>query len=535
LSGVPFLKLSKTYSMKLLTVSVTVLAFFFFQSCRNASESSAKSTLTVKDSLNSDKPLFHYGPKKNWINDPNCLVFNNGTYHLFYQYNPFADVWGHMTWGHATSTDLMHWTEQPVAIPEFTEHDSVATSIFSGTAFIDSFNTSGLGNDANSSPMIAIYTGNVTVGVKQIAQYQNLAYSNDNGQTFTQYKGNPVLDIHSKEFRDPKVFWYAPAKQWIMIVSKPDEYKVHFYGSTNLREWKKVGEFGGNIGNRAKVWECPDMFELPVENSTEKKWVITVSAGHPQEGFLSMQYFVGNFDGKKFTADPLPYPLYMDFGKDIYAGITYNDLPASQNRTVMIGWINCWEYANVIPSTGYRGRMSVPRKLSLIKNSSGFYQLMQQPVKEFDALKKEVFSANDQQVDSVLNLSFHGNTYEIDVTIESSASTAEGIKILKSKSEETVLKYNNSNKILSLDRRKSGNVNFSPKFSSVETVAAAPQNGIVNLRILVDKKIVTVFVNKGQSVITDQVFPLENEGGIQLFSEGGKSVFKSVKIYTIDM
>lgn len=529
-----FFKNSNTYLMKLLAVSVSLLTFCFFQSCRNPGESSTTKTVASKDSVSVIKPLFHFGPQTNWINDPNGLVFNKGTYHLFYQYNPFSDVWGHMSWGHATSNDLMHWKEQPVAIPEFMEHDSVITSIFSGTAFIDSFNTSGLGNSGNA-PMIAIYTGNVMVGTKQIAQYQNLAYSNDNGQTFTQYKGNPILDIHSKEFRDPKVFWYAPTKQWVMVVAKPDEYKVHFYGSANLKDWKKLGEFGGNIGNKTRVWECPDIFELPVENSDEKKWLITVSAGHPQENYLSMQYFVGNFDGKKFTADPLPYPLYMDFGKDFYAGITYNDLPASQGRRVMIGWINCWEYANVIPSTGYRGRMSVPRKLSLMKNSQGSYELMQQPVKEFDALKKEIFSASNEQVDSVINLSFHGTSYEMDVTIEPGAAKAEGIKILKSKSEATVLRYNTANKILSFERANSGDVSFSPKFSSIETVGAALQNGMITLRILVDKKIVTVFINDGQSVITDQVFPLEHDGGIQLFSEGGKSIFKAVKIYSIDM
>lgn len=521
--------------MKLLTISVIVLFLFFFQSCNNSDESSVKSIVVSKDTLSANKPLFHYGPQKNWINDPNGLVFNNGTYHLFYQYNPFADVWGHMSWGHATSNDLMHWTEQPVAIPEFTKHDSVATSIFSGTAFIDSFNTSGLGASANSSPMIAIYTGNVTVGTKQIAQYQNLAYSNDNGQTFSQYKDNPVLDIHSKEFRDPKVFWYAPTKQWIMIVSKPDEYKVHFYGSTNLKEWKKLSEFGGNVGDKTRVWECPDIFELPVENSHEKKWVITVSAGHPQKNFLSMQYFVGNFDGKKFIADPLEYPLYMDFGKDFYAGITYNNLPDSQSRVVMIGWINCWEYANNIPSTGYRGRISVPRSLSLMKTSQGSYELIQQPVKEFDALKKEVFSVNNEQVDSVVDLSFHGNSYELDLAIEADAAATTGIKLLKSKDEEIILKYHSVEKIISLDRTQSGEVDFSPKFPSIENAPVNPQNGIIRLRILVDKKIVTVFINDGQSVVTDQVFPQENEGGIQLFSEGGKSVFKSVKIYTINL
>jgi len=519
--------------MKLLVAAFLSLTSLFFLSCKNFTGDSTKSAIVVKDSVESTRPLFHYGPQKNWINDPNGLVFHDGVYHLFYQYNPFANTWGHMSWGHATSKDLIHWTEQPIAIPEFTEHDTVVTSIFSGTAFIDSFNTSGLGTKENPSPMIAIYTGNVTTSGKQLAQYQNLAYSNDNGQTFTQYKGNPILDIHSKEFRDPKVFWYAPSKQWVMIVSKPDEYKVFFFGSANLKDWKKIGEFGGNIGNIATVWECPDIFQLPVTNNGgEKKWVITVSAGHPQVGFVSMQYFVGNFDGKKFTADPLPYPLYMDFGKDFYAGITYNNIPASDGRKIMIGWINCWQYARDIPSDGYRGRMSVPRNLTLIK-SNEVYELLQQPIAEFDALRKEVFSLNNQEVDSVFDLSFHGNSYELDVTLDANSAGSEGIKILKSKNEETILKYNNSTKVFSLDRTHSGIVNFSPKFSSVETTSVTPENGAINLRILVDKRIITVFINDGKNVITDQVFPLENEGGIQLFSEGGKAIFKNVRAYKI--
>ncbi len=523
----------KNYLMKLISTVFFILFSSFFLSCKNLTDDAKKVETIVTDSVVSNRPLFHYGPQKNWINDPNGLVFYNGVYHLYYQYNPFADIWGHMSWGHATSKDLMHWTEQPVAIPEFTEHDTVVTSIFSGTAFIDSFNTSGLGTKQNPAPMIAIYTGNVTASEKQLAQYQNMAYSNDNGQTFTEYKANPILDIHSKEFRDPKVFWYVPSKQWVMIVSKPDQYKVLFFGSGNLKDWKKLGEFGGNIGNRATVWECPDIFEMPVANGNgEKKWVITVSAGHPQIGFVSMQYFVGNFNGKTFTADPLPYPLYMDYGKDFYAGITYNDIPASDGRKIMIGWINCWQYARDIPSDGFRGRMSVPRNLTLMKSNGG-YELLQQPVNEFDALRKETFSLDNKEVDSVFDLSFHGTSYELDATIDASAAKASGIRILKSKNEETVLKYDNTTKIFSVDRTHSGDVNFSPKFSSVDTAVVYPENRVITLRILVDKRIVTVFINDGKKVITDQVFPLEQEGAIQLFSEGGKTIFKNVRVYKI--
>ena len=519
--------------MKLIIGVLFSLGSTFFLSCKSPTSDAKKAATVVTDSIESGAPLFHFGPKKNWINDPNGLVFHDGVYHLFYQYNPFADIWGHMSWGHATSKDLMHWTEQPVAIPEFTEHDTVVTSIFSGTAVIDSFNTSGLGSKENPSPMIAIYTGNLMTGKKQLAQYQNLAYSNDNGQTFTEYKGNPILDIHSKEFRDPKVFWYAPSKRWIMIVAKPDEYKVLFFGSENLKDWKKLDEFGGNIGNKKRVWECPDIFEMPVTNSNgEKKWVLTVSAGHPQDDYLAMQYFVGMFNGKTFVADPLAYPLYLDVGKDFYAGITYNNIPASDGRRIMIGWINCWEYANAIPSTGFRGRMSVPRNLRLIETPVG-YQMMQQPVTGFDQLRTEVLSLNNQEVDSVFDLSFHGNSYELDVTMDSTAASNAGIKILKSDNEETVVKYTTATKILSLDRTKSGNVNFSPKFSSIESVNASFQNGIITMRLLVDKTIVEVFINDGRSVITDQVFPKGNDGGIQLFSEGGKTVFRSVKVYSI--
>lgn len=521
--------------MKSSTIFFIGLMLCCILSCNDQWQVANTKNSTTGDSARSNQPLFHFGPPKNWINDPNGLVFHNGVYHLFYQYNPFSDKWGHMSWGHATSTDLMHWKQEPVAIPEFRKKDTLVTSIFSGTAFIDSFNTSGLGTSSNPSPLIAIYTANVTAS-QQVAQYQNMAYSNDNAKSFTQWESNPILDIHSREFRDPKVFWYAPAKKWVMIVAKPDDHKVLFFGSSTLKKWTKLGDFGGNIGNTDKVWECPDIFELPVENSVgENKWVITVSAGHAQNGFEAMQYFVGNFDGRQFTADPLQYPLYLDQGKDFYAGITYNDIPASDGRRILVGWINCWEYANLIPSGGYRGRLSVPRKLTLFKNTAGGYQLMQQPVREFDALRQEVFSLVNTEVDSVFNFSFHGRSYEMDVTFDPGNARMEGVKILKSKDEETVLKYNFGSETFSLDRTKSGDVSFSPKFSSVETAKVSPEKGLIKMKILVDKTIVSVFINDGKTVLTDQVFPKEQEGAIQLFSEGGKTNFKSVKIYTVQM
>jgi fructan beta-fructosidase len=288
----------------------------------------------------------------------------------------------------------------------------------------------------------------------------------------------------------------------------------------------------GNAGDISRVWECPDFFEMNVEGTAEKKWVLIISAGHPQNSYVGMQYFVGNFDGNTFVPNSnYINPVYLDYGKDFYAGVTYNDAP--NNRRIMLGWTNNWEYANDIPTGNiWRGMYSIPRELVLKKNGNE-YQIYQMPVAELNSLRQDLFTSADQSVSSFVDLSFKGNSYELELTIEPGTSIAAGIKFLKSQHEEIVLKYDNVSHQLLLDRTNSGNVSFSSRFPSVEKAAVALQSGILKLRILVDKSVVEIFINDGQATLTDLVFPIETEGGIQIFSEGGISVFKSIKAWKI--
>ncbi len=477
------------------------------------------------------KPAYHFSPDSNWMNDPNGLVFHNGEYHLFYQYNPFGNKWGHMSWAHAVSKDLLHWKGLPIALyEEKNTKDSDTTMIFSGSAVIDSNNTSGLGINGKG-PMVAIYTSHVHNNLLPVAQHQSIAYSNDNGVTWTRYAGNPVLDIKSIEFRDPKVFWYTPQQKWVMVVSKPDEHETWFYQSKNLKEWSFMSKWGKS-GDTARVWECPDLIELPVVGTNETKWILFSSAGHPQKPYVGMQYFVGDFDGTKFSPDhEFKEPVYLDFGKDFYAAVSYNNAP--NNRKIIVGWLNNWEYANDIPTGDkWRGAYAVPRELSIVKDEKG-YRLIQKPVSEFDAARKEVFSLSNKNVDSTFDLTYKGDSYELELTIDPGKAKNAGVRVLKSEGESTIIKYDVGLNQLSLDRTHSGNVSFNPKFPSIEKATVILKNGMLHLRILVDKSVVEIFANGGETTITDLVFPTKQMGLIQLFSEGGNATFKEVKVYTI--
>ena len=483
------------------------------------------------------RPIYHFSSDSNWINDPNGLIFHNGEYHLFYQYNPFGTKWGHMSWGHSVSKDLMNWQKLPVALYEDKNlKDNDSSMIFSGSAVIDKKNTSGFGTVQNP-PMVAIYTSFVHRGrfngndYTEIAQSQSLAYSTDNGRSWSKYSDNPVLDIHSLEYRDPKVFWYEPQQKWVLALVKSDRQEVWFYESRNLKNWNYMSRWG-RAGNTATVWECPDLFEMTVEGANEKKWVLIVSAGHPQEKFPGMQYFVGDFDGKKFTPvkDYLE-PVYLDYGKDFYAGITYNDMP--DNRRVLVAWLNNWVYAREIPTSDtWRGLFSVPRELSLVKNKSEF-NLIQKPVAEMVAIRKEVLKQDEQTIDSSKQISFNKASYEIEFEIEPGNAKQAGIKIFKGKNEETNIYYDAASGSLLFDRTKSGNVAFSHWFPSIEKAPVSLKDGKLKIRILVDKCVAEVFVNDGEVTLTDLVFPEEKDGTIELFSKGGESVFRSLKIWEI--
>ena len=311
------------------------------------------SQTNVQAAKEQHRPQIHFTPKAHWMNDPNGMFYNKGVYHLFFQYYPGASVWGPMHWGHATSKDLMHWQEQPIALYP----DSLGY-IFSGSAVVDKSNTSGFGKKGQV-PIVAIFTHHNMEGEKEKRndfQNQSIAYSLDDGKTWVKYAGNPVL--HNPgivDFRDPKVMWYEAQKKWIMTLATKD--RVTFYSSPNLKEWTKESEFGETLGAHGGVWECPDLFTL--YDNGKKVWALTVSInpGGPNKGSAT-QYFLGDFDGNRFT--PLSTETkWIDYGTDDYAGVTWSN---TGNRKIFLGWMSNWQYATIVPTNIWRSATTIPRE-----------------------------------------------------------------------------------------------------------------------------------------------------------------------------
>jgi fructan beta-fructosidase len=313
------------------------------------------------------RPEFHFAPQNNWMNDPNGLIYHNGLYHLYFQYNPLGNQWGHMSWGHATSKDLIHWEEHPVAIEE-----SDNKMIFSGSAVFDRNNSSGLGTVENP-PIVAIFTEH-----RETLQTQSIAYSLDGGFTYAKYVNNPVIDLGMKDFRDPKVFWYEQGSYWVMSVVASHEYRVIFYKSFNLIDWQLLSSFGP-VGSVDGIWECPDLFPLEIENAIKWVLIISINPGGPAGG-SGTQYFIGDFDGVTFTqTEHNNLVKWLDYGADYYAAVSYNDVPG--NKRIMIGWMNNWKYAHELPAQPYRGTMATPREITLAR-VNGQIELIQQPIAE---------------------------------------------------------------------------------------------------------------------------------------------------------
>jgi fructan beta-fructosidase len=466
------------------------------------------------------RPQFHFSSAANWINDPNGLLYYHGEYHLFFQHNPFGNVWGHMSWGHAVSTDLVHWRHLPIALRE--ENGVMA---FSGTCIADTNNTSGLGKKGEG-PLIAIFTGHTDT-----RQAQYLAYSNDRGRTWTKYAGNPILDLHKKDFRDPKVFWYAPKKYWVMVLMLPDQHKVQVYSSNNLKRWTHRSDFGP-AGDTTGVWECPDLSPIPVAgDSTQKKWVLLTSQN------ASMQYFVGDFDGVAFTPqNPAGAILRPDYGPDYYAAISYNELPDTISP-VSIGWVNNWNYANDIPTTPWKGAMSLPRNLS-VKKTGDTWVLLQQPIAALQALRKaELPMPQNELLGGTKPLSIQSQQLEIDLCITPAASANVGVRLAAGNGHEVVIGYDAAKKLLYLDRGKTVRQSFSKAFEArkrFETPVQPDGSGIIRLHIFFDHSIVEVFAGSGEAVMTAQVFPDNTDNGVELFSNGGNSRVNALKIWELN-
>lgn len=469
------------------------------------------------------RPQFHFTPKKNWMNDPNGLIYLDGEYHLFYQHNPFGIMWGHMSWGHAVSKDMLHWKELPVAIPEGEDE-----GIFSGSTVYDANNTSGLGTKENP-PLVAIYTSNSEL--KKI-QSQSIAYSLDKGRTFKKYSKNPVIDLNLANFRDPKVFWDAERGNWVMVVVKASEKKVAIYTSPNLLFWSFQSDFGP-LAAQGGDWECPDLIELAIDGDKKKKsWVMIVSLNPGGiEGGSGTQYFVGEFDGKSFKpSQNYDKPQWLDFGKDNYAGVTFSNMPDS--RTVLIGWMNSWQYSGNLPKSPWTGAMTIPRELSLTKNKTGL-SLISNPVRELNSLHTgKAITEKKLKVKGthVLN-GISGRELDITLTISPNKTGKSGINVLTGKKEFTQIGYDANSGEIFLNRGTSSSSLAIVELLGVQKVFIDKQKEIT-LRILVDRSSVEVFGSNGQHVITDIVFPDNvKSDGITLFSDDKKEVtFKGLTI-----
>ncbi len=472
------------------------------------------------------RPQFHFTPQKNWMNDPNGLVYFDGEYHLFYQYNPFGDKWGHMSWGHAISKDLVHWQHLPVALPE-----ENGVMIFSGSAVVDEKNTSGFGLK-NRPAIVAIYTG---YRPSDHIQNQHIAYSTDRGRTWTKYSGNPVIDINSTDFRDPKVFWHEPTRRWIMVVSLSAEHRVRFYASADLKRWTRLSEFGP-AGATGGVWECPDLFELPVEGRPgQRKWALIVNLNPGSvAGGSGAQYFVGSFDGKQFSADDQGH--WIDYGKDFYAVVSWSNLPLRDKRRLCIGWVNNWEYGQEIPTSPWRSAQSIPRELRL-KNYSDGLRIVQSPVAELQRLRGTRYSLSGKTItgesDTLAGGRINGKTLEIVATFEPGTAYEFGLKIRKGVNEETIVGYDAAAAELFVDRSRSGKVDFNPQFSGKHGGPLAAEQGRVKMHLFVDWSSVEVFGNDGQTVITEQIFPAPSSDGLALYAKGGAAKLVSLEVWDL--
>ncbi len=462
------------------------------------------------------RPQYHFSPRVNWTNDPNGLVYFEGEYHLFFQYNPFGDQWGHMSWGHAVSRDLLHWQELRVALPE-----ENGVMIFTGSTVVDERNSSGFCYGGKPC-LVAVYTGHTPEHAgKPALQTQNLAYSNDRGRTWTKYAQNPVLNINMSDFRDPKVLWSEEGKHWVMAVSLPNDHKVRLYGSPDLKSWKALSDFGpaGAIGGQ---WECPELFSLPVEGKpNETRWVLKVGLNPgARSGGSGEQYFVGRFDGSRFVNEnQSSVTLWTDYGKDCYCALTFNGLPKNR-KPVMIGWMDNWQYAAKLPTHPWRGQMTFPRELSLRQTAEGI-RLYQQP---FEGINQLAEAAGDTGETHSFLLAFP-------LSIDPEHET--GLKLFSDGKNYTSVGYDPAKKVLFVDRSHSGLTGFSPDFPSRIEAPLTPKSKSLKVEVLADRSSLEVFADEGRIVSTNLVFPppdahgIENIGGkVPALSRPVKSIYR---------
>ena len=468
------------------------------------------------------RPVYHHTPTYGWMNDPNGMFYKDGVYHLYFQHNPYGSTWGNMTWGHSTTTDLVNWNYEGLAIKP-----DAWGAVFSGSAVVDYDNTAGFGKNA----VVAFYTSAKSSPWGD-TQSQSMAYSLDNGKTFVKYAYNPVVTSSKRDFRDPKVFWYAPDKHWVMILAGGQEMDI--YSSKNLKDWKYESSFGAKQGAHGGVWECPDLVELPVEGTKEKKWVLicNINPGGPFGGNAA-QYFVGTFDGKKFVNESPTQTKWMDWGKDHYATVTFSNAPGG--RCIALGWMSNWQYQTVLPTLQYRGSNTIARDLTLYRQD-GELLLRCTPSPEIEKARMQKVSVPSFKVSDSYDLAslLEGNdgAYEIDMTIKNSGASKIMFTLSNDKGEKVNMYYDIMRKQFVMDRSESGKVDFSVDFPAV-TVAPVYDTDNIRLRLFVDRTSIEAFGEGGKFVMTNQVFPTEPYNKMSFVSVRGNFTVKSMDVYKL--
>mgnify|MGYP002068154506 FL=1 len=499
-------------------------------SVRDAQDDACWGNFSVADSFNTDnrekyRPAFHHAPKYGWMNDPNGMVYKDGVWHLYYQWNPYGSKWQNMTWGHATSTDLINWKQMPAAI----EPNGLG-AVFSGSCALDPRNTSGFG----SNSIVALYTSAAT------SQVQSLAHSTDNGKTFEIYPGNPIITLDS-EARDPNIFWNHHTGEWNMMLAHALEHEMLVFASENLKEWNLRSSFGKGFGAQGGVWECPDLFELTVEGTGEKKWMLicNLNPGGPFGGSAA-QYFIGDFDGTTFTpdtdADGKVPTKWMDFGKDHYATVSWSDAP--HNRRTVIGWMSNWQYAAEVPTMQFRSANTLPRDITLFRAADGQIYVKTLPAAEIEALRKKSihssksFSVNKNARQIALPSANNG-ICEIILNIDAKKAGNVTLELGNKLGNKVTMVFNPEESTISFDRRESGIVDFSQDFPAVTVAPTFSDKNKLSLRLFIDRSSIELFDTDGKFVMTNLVFPQEPYTTLSVKSDN-KAQISGLQIFPLN-
>lgn len=505
------------------------------------------------DTTNREKyrPIYHHTPLYGWMNDANGLVYKDGEYHLYFQYNPYGSVWGNMHWGHSVSRDLIHWRHLNPAIMRDT-----LGHIFSGSAVVDSRNSAGYGKEA----ILAFYTSHNNVAGRQ-RQVQCMAYSLDNGYTYVKYEKNPILTPFDglENFRDPKVFWYEPDQKWVMIVSA--DKNMRFYSSVDLKQWEYMSEFGAGYGPQPNQFECPDFIQLPVDgDNSQKKWVmiVNVNPGFVYGGSGTM-YFVGQFDGKQFVCDTEPDEVkWLDWGKDHYATVCFSN---TGDRVIAVPWMSNWQYANYTPMQQFRSANALPRELKLYTGQDGELYLSASPVVETVGLRKEMkaLGSFDVKGETRYDNLFVDNDGAMEIEFELTTTGKSGLELQNSRGEKVTIYIDRAKNRVVMDRSESGIIDFGDKVvpHQLDTEASyarykqdalhykndfalatwAPIEALQShkLRIFVDNGSLELFVDGGREVMTNLVFPNEPYNSLRFFSDGSEAKVTELSVYRLGL